>query len=441
MTLQECEVAIRGIAAGGAGIGDLPDGRIVFVPRTAPGDRARIRLEKSRPRWARGRMVSLLEPGPGRVDAPCRHYGACGGCHLQHLPYEAQLEWKGRFVVDALERIAKIEDPPTPRVVPSPRRTEYRDRLTFTLRRLRGGQVVAGFHALGRPAHVVDIEDDCLLPRPAIAAAWRRLRSGWGPGASRLPAGGRLQLTLREGSRHDDRLNASRGGEDGDVEQLIDLVVRGGVAEWDPTDLVGAVSGLRAVWHQPSGTQRFRLLVGDVVGGGPTFAQVNPEAAELLRAHVVASVSGTPGRAVDAYAGTGEYGRTLAERGWTVTAIEVDTRAVAEARAEASREGLDGSAFEVLEGRVEDRLPEAPRADVLIVNPPRSGLSTAVTAWIGGGGPARVVYVSCDPATLARDLASLAGGYALEELRCFDLFPQTAHVETVATLRRVEEAS
>ena len=162
------EVTVRAVAAGGAGVADLPDGRVAFVQRTAPGDRARVRVSASKRSWARATLVELLAPGPGRRPPPCPFYGRCGGCTLEHLEYSEQLRWKARMVADALKRIGRVTvDPPV--VEPSPREFRYRNRVTFTLRRLRGtaGGVVAGFHEMDEPDRVVDVTGACMLPEEA----------------------------------------------------------------------------------------------------------------------------------------------------------------------------------------------------------------------------------------------------------------------------------
>jgi 23S rRNA (uracil1939-C5)-methyltransferase len=410
MTDSVIGVTVRGIAAGGSGVADLPDGRVVFVPRTAPGDRASIRIVKSRPRWAEGALDHIDEPSPERREPPCRLFSQCGGCQLQHLPYSEQLVWKARIVADQLSRIGHLEGVEPPEVVASPLETEYRNRISFTLRRLRGGLVVAGFHALGRPAHVVDVKGECVLPRPAIREAWTALRAAWGTGARRLPSGGRLRLTLRE------------------TGEGVALVVEGGNDAWDASELAKALPALRAIWHRSEGSTREpRLLEGSFDEEGTGFVQVNPEVADKMRAHVV-DLAGDGTTAVDAYCGAGAYGRPLAERGWTVTGIERDPAACEEAARGAP------TGFTVVQGSVDAHLAKALPADLLIVNPPRTGLDPETLAIVAEGGARRVIYVSCDPATLARDVASLSDRYEPGTPRCFDLFPQTAHVETLMVL-------
>ena len=405
------DVTVRAIAAGGSGVGDLPDGRVVFVPRTAPGDRARIRIETSKARWAVGSLRRIIEPGPDRRDALCALYAECGGCQMQHLSYKTQLEWKGRFVTDALRRIGRLDVVAFPEVVPSARTIGYRNRVTFTLRRLRGGHVVAGFHALGRPAHVVDVRGECVLPEPGLVEVWKSLRESWGQAARLLPAGGRLRLTLRA---------APLGPE---------LLVEGGEAGWSAKQLAARVPALVAVHHRAAtlGAEATLVHGGTETALGAAFLQVNREVAAALKEHVVA-VAGRGTAAIDAYCGVGEFGRALALNGWRVTGIELDRSAVAIAT-KGAPEG-----FSVVSGSVEERLGELLPAELLVVNPPRTGLHAAIPPVIAAAPPERLVYVSCDPATLARDLRSLSDAYELEGVRSFDLFPQTAHVETVAVM-------
>jgi len=420
-------VEITGIAAGGAGVGRLSDGRVAFVHRTAPGDRAVVRVVESRRRWTKAVLVRLDSGSSDRRDAPCPHYDRCGGCTLEHLRYEAQLAAKAGIVRDAIRRIGGIDIPP-PEVIGSPQEFRYRNRVTFTLR--RGPQnVVAGFHELDAPDRLVDVTGACLLPEPAVARAWDELRAAWGPDARRLPSGETLRVTVR----------ASAGAR-------AALAVQGGYAPGRPEELLERVSVLDAIWHKPEGADRYRLLAGEsrlrerwsdeeVALSGDVFTQVNRDAASLLEAHVLDRVgAGAPGHVVDAYCGIGLYARRLARDGVRVTGIEAHPEAVAEARGAAA-------SGRILAGRVEELLTEALPADAAILNPPRSGLHDAVTATLNGEGPRRVVYVSCDPATLARDLSRLAERYAIVGIRCFDLFPQTAHVETVVELERTVESA
>ncbi|HSJ23979.1 MAG TPA: hypothetical protein VK929_04825 [Longimicrobiales bacterium] len=413
---------IDGIAAGGAGVGRGSDGRAVFVHRTAPGELVRIRRIEEKKRWARGEVLEVLEPSASRRSAPCRFYDRCGGCTLEHLQYDAQLAAKAQIVTDAFQRIGHL-DIPVPDVVASPQEFRARNRVSFTLLRLRDGRVVAGFHEIHRPDRVLDVDASCLMPEQAVADAWAALRASWGPEANRLPSGTRLRLTLR----------ASESG-------TVGLLVQGGFGAGRADDLLAAVPALESVWHQPRATGDAVLLAGspflsedwadeELALSGAVFLQVNRAAAAMLEDHVMTLLGDDlAGRhVVDAYCGVGIHARRLARRGARVTGIESNAAAVADAR-----NAVPAGTF--LAGRVEDELAAVLPADVVIVNPPRAGLDPAVTEVLTGGRPRRIVYVSCDPATLARDVARLAPVFALRSIRCFDLFPQTAHVETVVDL-------
>ncbi|RMH16481.1 MAG: class I SAM-dependent RNA methyltransferase [Gemmatimonadetes bacterium] len=413
-------VDITALAAGGEGVGTLASGKVVFVPRTAPGDRVRVRVERERARWARARLEVLEQPGPERIEPPCPLYDRCGGCQLQHLAYEAQVRWKGRFVADALARIGGVGEHAV-EVHPAPRPFEYRTRVRFTLRRLPGGRVVAGFHQLGRPARLVDVDDTCLLPTPALRRAWGEVRAAWGEGARLLPAGRSLELTLRE------------------VEEGPVLLVEGGEGPGRPDRILAGAPSLAAVWMRPRGgpavhaagaptiTERrggARLAVGPA-----TFVQVNAEAAAALEDAVVKALGPVDGRrVVDAYAGAGLLARRLAAAGATVVAIEREPDAVRAALAAAP------SGLVVAEGSVEERLPGALPADAVVLNPPRAGIAPEVAEALRAAPSPTLVYVSCDPATLARDLERLAATYDIVSVSAYDLFPQTAHVETLAVL-------
>lgn len=416
------EIGIRGIGAGGVGVGDLSDGRVVFVPRTAPGDRVRVSLTREKERFAVARLEELVEGGPHRRTPPCSLYHRCGGCALQHLAYPRQLHWKGRVAGDALRRIGglEVEDP---KVEPSPSELRYRNKVSLTLRRLARGGVVAGFHELERASRILDVRHQCLLPIEPLADLWTQLREGWGAGASLLPGGRELRLTLR---------GLGSGGS---------LIIKGGRGDGNPPGLLEAVPGLSSIWRD-QGQEGLRHLAGgrtfemawfekSVEVAGDAFVQVNPEAGQALHRFVLDRIRElAPSTVVEGYCGAGTMGRTLAREGAKVTGIELDPLSVAEARRGAPWD------FRVVEGRVEDHLPALLPADLVLLNPPRRGLSREIPSRLLESGPPGLVYVSCDPATLARDLRGLREGYHLRTLQSFDLFPQTGHVETVAILRR-----
>lgn len=421
----DVELQVGSIAAGGDGVAREPGGRVVFVPRAAPGDRARVAIVEERASYARGRLLAVLEPGPGRREPPCPYYVACGGCQLQHLEPEAQREAKRRIVVDALERIGGLHVEVPPLEAPG-LELGYRNRITLTLRR-RDGDVTAGYHRFDRPADLVDV-DECPLAEPAVNRAWRALRSGWGEGAGRLPAGPELRITLR----------ASAAGR-------VGLVVEGG----DPGD-AGAPDELAtrvpdlAAYHWRDGSRRRRRLSGrdtleDAWSGlalrlrPEAFLQVNRAASEAMDRHLEERLAPSPGRRLlDLYAGVALRGLRWALAGSEVAACELSGDAVETAR-EAAR--THGARIRVVRGRVEDRLDGLLPAHAAVVNPPRTGLSRPVARRLARGGLDRLAYVSCDAATLARDLRRLGPVWELEEVHPFDAFPQTAHVESIAWLR------
>ncbi len=415
-------IRIGALAAGGDGLGRGQDGRVVFVPRTAPGDQVEVEHVEQHRQWTRARVAVIVEPGAERRDPPCPHYDVCGGCQLQHLNYEAQCQAKAGIVEDCLRRLGGFDVDP-PKLVRSPKVFEYRNRVTFVLRRA-DGRVVAGYHGHQQPDEIVDI-DRCPLAEPAINKVWAELREAWGPGAARLPGGEELRLTLR----------ASESGS-------VGLVIEGGEGPGDLEALLQEIEALLAVWSLDS-----RGVVMQHVGvaamsdrwglhqlrlEADTFTQVNREAAAKLESYVLEQCGDVAGRRViDAYCGLGVRALELAQRGGKVTGIDEDRRAITAARDAA---GASDLFVRFKASSVERALLAQLPADVVILNPPRRGLSREVVKMLLRRPSTRIAYVSCDPATLARDLKALRARYDLSAYRAFDLFPQTAHVETVVTL-------
>ena len=405
MARESAELEIESIAAGGDGVGRT-SGVVVFVPRTAPGDRARVRLERHK-RFARGELDALLRPSPVRVPPPCRHYvvDRCGGCQIQHIGYAAQLEAKAGIIRDALQRIGK-RDVALPEVVASDREWRYRTKLTLAMRRQPYGWVI-GLHPYDDPVGVFGLED-CPIADERVIGTWREVM-----GASGLfPASDELRASVR----------LVEGGS---------AIVMEGAGDW-PTreEFFEAVPSAVALWWKPEGQSRRLVHERGAAPGGASFGQVNPGVAARLRVHVLERVAAhRPRTVIDAYAGTGDTAAPLAEAGMRVTAIELDR----EAAARCAMRLPAGS--RALAGRVEDLLPRALPADVVLVNPPRTGLDERVPALLQRASrtPSAIVYVSCNPATLARDLERMPR-YRVTSIRGFDMFPQTAHVETVCEL-------
>jgi len=409
------QVEILRLAAGGDGVGRWGDGRAVFVPRTAPGDVVEVGAHRVYRRRIAGRSRRIVSAGPGRVSPRCAHYDrdGCGGCQLQHVALPVQHQAKRAMVGDALRRIGKI-DWPDPEVVSGGAPWGYRNKITLTRTASGSG---FGFHRWDRPDEVFE------LSRCEIAAA--ELNTLWASVRQRLdalpPDADRVVLRLdRDGARHIVASGAG-GGEWARAAQLASDLE----AEGLPT----------SVWYEPAG-RPVRLLAGPPSDHRATvFEQVNPVMGARVRRDAIAELGSVTGRHVwDLYAGVGDASRLLAEAGATVEAVERDPLA-----GEQTRQAAGGLPITWYHGEVETVLTALRPSDHVLVNPPRAGLSRVASGRLADRGPRRIVYVSCDPATLARDLGQLVvsgAGYQVTQVRAYDLFPQTAHVETMARVDR-----
>lgn len=407
-------VTIMSIAGGGDGVGRLEDGRAIFVPRTAPGEQVRLSAVEKRKNYARGAVGEIVTAGPARIVPACRHYidDDCGGCQLQHLSYEAQLAAKRSIVGEALRRIGKL-DLPDPEIVEAAEEWRYRARITLAVKAGHGGKgITAGFHPQHRPNAVFALHD-CHIADVRLMSLWRGLVAHLDLLPDR-PAHITLRLD-REGNRH---LVVESAGEPwlraGDMRKALSSGDVEVVCWWQPTD--GAA----------------RVMAGPATGFPATaFEQVHPEMGGVARAWAVRQLGNLADQlAWDLYGGIGDTAMALAEAGASVVSVDADEKAVTWAR---TRPGVERIRF--IAGKTEDVLPtlEDPPAAV-VVNPPRAGLHWDVTLRLTGEPVAKVVYISCDPATLARDLSRLSTNYRVTGVKAFDLFPQTAHVETVAVL-------
>lgn len=406
---ERVSLAITSIAAGGDGVG-RHDGLVVFVPRTAPGDVARVAIERGK-RFARGRLERVEQPSPARVAPACVHYerDGCGGCQVQHLSIEAQREAKRAIIADTLRRLGKrtVEAPPI-HAGPSPWR--YRHRLSLAMRREASGAWTAGLHVASDASRIFAL-DDCLITHERVVALWREVMAA----AAYLPDAGALRGTVR--------LVGDRGA----------FVLEGGRAWPAAQAFIDAVPSFDHVWWQPEGGRRRR--VGEAGAGTPpyaSFSQVNPDVAAELWAFVEQRVMAhAPSHVIDAYAGTGNLAAALHARGVRASAIERDEDAAAWAATRLARPSR------AIAAATEDALADCLPADVVVLNPPRAGVEARVADQLERAAPAprAILYVSCDPATLARDLARMPS-WTIAGFTAFDMFPQTAHVETVVELIR-----
>lgn len=399
-------VTVDSIAAGGDGVARA-EGFVVFVPRSAPGDVGVVDIAM-RGSFARATFTQLVSGAPSRVDPPCPHYtiDRCGGCQLQHLNYRAQLEAKGGIIRDSIVRIGKrtIEQP---HVEPSAREWRYRRKLTLAMQR-HGTRWIAGLHPYDSPRKIFAL-NDCPITDERVVAIWKTIMDA----QAMLPAASVLRGAVRI-----DEVSAT-------------FVLEGGDVWPDALRLFEAVPALTELWWIPDRKRR-RLMQqrGSASTLGASFAQVNAPVAARMQEYVLARVmSYGPASVIDCYSGAGELALSLASAGVRVEAIELD----ADASSHAARRLPPGSRS--ISAKVEEVLPSLLPADVVVLNPPRTGVDGRVTEQLEQCDPAprAIMYVSCNPATLARDLSRLPR-YRIATLRAYDMFPQTAHVETVCEL-------
>ena len=399
------QLRIESIAAGGDGVART-GGMVVFVPRSAPGDLidARISGKKS---FGRGRITRIEQPSADRIEPPCPHYtnDRCGGCQIQHLSYDAQLLAKSGIIRDGLTRIGKREVA-APSVVRSPIEWQYRAKLTLAIRGTPGGRRI-GLHPFDDADSVFQL-NDCPITDERVVAIWRSIFAQ----ADLLPEA------------------ADRGAVRILDSGFASVVIEGDTRWANARSLLEAIPQIESLWWKPENQARRLVAERQSSRGSASFVQVNPAMAAILREHVLDRIRAhAPRTVVDGYAGSGATAIPLARQGIRVTAIELDSDAAAACGS------LLPPNSQSLAGRVEDLLPGALPADVILLNPPRTGLAEQVPLQLETAAerPKAIIYVSCNPATLGRDLARMPS-YRVASVRGFDMFPQTAHVETVCEL-------
>ena len=389
------ELIIEDISTEGDGIGRI-DGRVAFVPGTYPGDRVSVSIAEDKGRFFKCRLLEILEPSKDRVRPACSHAKACGGCPLMGLSYDAQLAWKQRHVTDCLTRIAGLTEPVVRPILSSGKTLRYRNKAEFVLQGNKAGYYSRGSHKL------VEIDDCPIQHKLAIDA---------------------LHQTLAETKptqKYFTRL-VIRTSADGDV-----MVIK----QHDDGE----------------GTASCRILKDRIVTDACTlktevsplsFYQVNPEGCTILYSKVqeYAALTGTE-KVLDLYCGAGSIGLSLAGSCERVIGVEVVRPAFVDANRNAAINGIANATFVC--GKAEEVIDtklQGVKADLVIVDPPRSGCAKSLLEAIGRIAPKKLIYVSCNPATLARDLKILTdAGFEFEEATPVDMFPQTVHCETVALM-------
>ena len=445
---QELELHIDSLAYGGNGVARL-NGFVVFVRRGLPGDTVRARVTKVKRSHAEAIAVEVVEPGAQRVDAPCAHYPACGGCRFQDLAYDAQLDAKQEQVREALRRIGGIAEPPVEQIVPAESQFFYRNKLEYSFTATPAGPAL-GFHRAGRWDEVLEIEK-CWLTTD-LGNAIRGAVRDWARGERLEPydqaehTGYLRHLVVREGRNTGQALVqlVTARGERFDRERLIEVLVE--IPEvksvhWSVNETPAEVTNLPTtlLWGEDAIEEelcglRFRVRPN-------AFLQTNTRMAERLY-ELAGEYAGLTGSETvyDLYCGIGTIGLTMAAQALTVWGVEVSEESVACALENADLNGITNAAFFAGEvgASLEELADRAGRPDVAVVDPPRAGLSGKALRRLARLEASRLVYVSCNPTTLAANVKELAKewGYSLERVRPVDMFPHTPHVESVALLTR-----
>ena len=450
---EEVEVRIDSLAYGGNGVGRL-DGFVFFVRGGLPGDVVRARTTKVKRSFAEGMKTAVLEPSPLRVEAPCRHFGVCGGCRFQDLAYEEQVAAKESQVREALVRLGGFEDPPLAPIVPARSQYRYRNKLEYSFAQDDEG-LVLGFHRAGRWDEVIDVEE-CLLTTD-VGNAIREAVKGWAraeglePYDQETQTGYLRHLVVREGRNTGQVLVmlVTAPGERFDADFLIETVTRFPEVRslhWAVNDRPAEITNLptRLLWGEAWIEEellglRFRVRPN-------AFLQTNTEMAETLYelARDAAALSG--GEVVyDLYCGTGTIGLALAGSADSVWGVEISEESVACAIENAEVNGIVNARFFAgnVGQSIEELREKAGPPDLVVVDPPRAGLAGKALRRTGELRAPRIVYVSCNPTTLASDLAVLRDeyGYVLERCTPVDMFPHTPHIESVSLLIQRAEAA
>ncbi|HZO50607.1 MAG TPA: 23S rRNA (uracil(1939)-C(5))-methyltransferase RlmD [Gaiellaceae bacterium] len=445
---EELQLRVDSLAYGGSGVA-RHDGFVVFVRRAVPGDVVRARVTKVKRGFAEAVAEQVLEPSADRVPAPCRHFGACGGCRFQDYAYERQLEQKASQVREALVRLGGFAEPPLEPIVPASAQYGYRNKLEYSFAQTEHGPAL-GFHRAGRWDEVLPVEE-CLLTTP-LGNAIRDAVRDWAREERLAPydqatgAGYLRHLVVREGRNTGQALVllVTAPGERFDTGYLVDVLRRFPEVrsvQWAVNDSPAEVTNLPStlLWGEEAIEEE--LLGLRVRIRANAFLQTNTAMAEVLYATARDFAGLTGAETVyDLYCGTGTIGLTLARDALTVWGVEVSEEAVACAVENAELNGIGNAAF--FAGNVGQSLAElrarAGPPDVVVVDPPRAGLAGKALRRTAGLEAPRLVYVSCNPTTLASDLAVLRDEYGYRLVRCrpVDMFPHTPHIESVSLLER-----
>ena len=455
-------VEITGVAAEGKSIARVDD-MVVFIPYGAPGDVVNIKLDKKKRSYAEAHIVDLVKPSPDRVTPACEHFGVCGGCKWQHIPYESQLRYKRDQVVDALTRIAKVEIPEVNPTLGSKETFCYRNKLEYTFsckcwitfEDLRSGREIAdrnalGFHIPGAFDKVLDIKkcwlQDDLSNRIRLFVRQYALAKGYEfydikaqQGLMRtlmvrIASTGEVMLIVVFARPEQEKIDDMMGAIEAEFPEITSLlyVVNQKVNDTIADQEVITYRGRDYINEEMEGLQ-FRI-------GPKSFYQTNSlQAYELYKVARRMAYLKPDDLVYDLYTGTGTIANFVARQVKKVVGIEYVPEAIADAKLNSEVNGIDNTIF--FAGDMKDVLTdgfiaEHGRPDVMIIDPPRAGMHEDVVNVILNARPERIVYVSCNPATQARDLALMDEFYRVEEVQPVDMFPHTHHVENVVRMTR-----
>lgn len=440
---QTITLTIHDLGSDGEGVGHV-DGFVIFVERGLPGELVKARLTEVKKNYARGVIEHVVEASPLRQRPLCLVYEQCGGCQLQHLSYEGQLQAKQKRVKDALERIGHFRGVEVKPCIPSPDPWAYRNKIQLPVVMSAQG-INIGFYQ-HRTHDVIDIDTCPIHCRQGDGVFWNikqlLLESSVQP-YNEISGAGELRYCLIKTAV------SSR-------EVLVTLVSKGegsvalktlGEAISTCPDVKGVVQNINVSSGNAILGREYRTLMGrpyiyETLGGytykvsSASFFQVNTFQAERLYEYAIALPDIQNGETViDAYCGVGTLSLLLARRAKQVIGIECVPEAIFDAQANAENNGVENVQFHCVHTEKATHLLQ--QGNVIFLNPPRKGCEGSVIRDLVQNKPGRIVYISCNPATLARDLSLLKeGGYEIREVQPFDMFPQTAHVETVVLLKR-----
>lgn len=464
----ELEVNVEKLAFGGKAIAKVDD-FVIFIDRALPGQRAKVRVTRKKHHYAEAYVLEVISQSPRHVEPFCSHFGVCGGCLWQDMPYEEQLYWKRQHVVECLEHLAGVEEASVEPTIASPQTTNYRNKMEYTFSQRRwllpreiaskeieySKSFALGLHVRGAFDKIFNVEQ-CFLESPQSVEILKEARewchkSGLPPYSTRDHQGFWRFLVIREGKRTNQTLVHLITSEQGDHERIGNALA---------AHLLAHFPGITTFVHSVS-SKKSQVAIGDssrvVVGPGfieerlgdstfrisaHSFFQTNPLAAERLYETVAQYAELTGQENVwDLYCGTGSIALFIASRVRSVVGFEVVEEAIRDAYQNCELNGVANCRFKA--GDLKDVIREALEAshangapDVVITDPPRAGMHPNVIKALLDAAPRRIVAVSCNPSTLSRDIASLAERYEVRKVQPFDLFPHTPHIECVVQLEK-----